>query len=223
MRRRCGTGALGSADAADDTIHRLRRAPARPTGRGGALQKPTPKPTPKPKPMPTPMPTGTASSHGPFGKRAPTTVVLRHTMPDGTWHFDWLLLPDADSLPRPDDRVLEGFRVQVRPDELDPGAIAPGQRLEPHRALYLRFEGEIGGGRGHVVRIAAGHVLRCRLGPDDGEACVAWGDWSPGPPRAPEPPEPPEAPGAPVLQPVAYHLHRLDDGWRIAAGASTMP
>jgi hypothetical protein len=76
--------------------------------------------------------------------------VLRHELPDGTWHYDWLI-------ERPDTPGLLTFRVDARPD--DPGVTKlEGVRLPDHRAMYLDFEGEIKGGRGRVLRLAKGEA-----------------------------------------------------------------
>lgn len=79
------------------------------------------------------------------------TVLLRHTLPDRTWHVDWLVERS------PGEERPATWRL---PAPLD----APGlseleaRRLLDHRRHYLTFEGDIGGGRGEVVRIAEGVV-----------------------------------------------------------------
>lgn len=84
-------------------------------------------------------------------------VLLRHDLPDGSWHYDWLLEPaSAAAAPGgPDARVLLAFRVAKRLD-VDPPREFPAERLPDHRRLYLDYEGEIAGGRGRVTRVAAG-------------------------------------------------------------------
>jgi hypothetical protein len=77
-------------------------------------------------------------------------VLLRHDLPDGSSHFDWLL-------ERPGYSSLLTFRVQERIDRPGPG---PGgfaaTRLADHRLAYLTYEGPISDGRGSVTRVAAG-------------------------------------------------------------------
>lgn len=145
---------------------------------------------------------------GPAAPREPhpTTVLLRHDLPDGSWHLDWMLLPDGAAGDRPDDRVLVTFRLNDRPDRLAPGAILSAERLPPHRALYLRFEGDLGGGRGVVARVACGQVLACRVEDGEGLAVVRW--------------------DVARLDAAAatYRLRRTDgDRWRIAAVGECRP
>ncbi len=90
-------------------------------------------------------------------------VVLEHTLPDGSRHFDWMI-------ERPDtavERRLCTWRTEVRPDRSDRFG---GQRIDDHRAVYLRFEGELGAGRGCVVRVASGRAEWIRQ--DAGSICV---------------------------------------------------
>jgi hypothetical protein len=87
-------------------------------------------------------------------------VLLRHELPDGPGHFDWLL-------ERPGYPDLMTFRVRERIDLLGPGE--PGgftaTRLEDHRRAYLTYEGPISGGRGSVTRVAEG-TCEVQEGPD---------------------------------------------------------
>lgn len=77
-------------------------------------------------------------------------VLLRHELPDGTWHFDWMIEAAAG-------RGLVTFRVGVRVD--DPGTTQfDGERIGEHRREYLNFEGPLSGGRGVVARFAMGNV-----------------------------------------------------------------
>mgnify|MGYP001473011401 CR=1 FL=1 len=87
-------------------------------------------------------------------------VLLRHELPDSSWHFDWMLERPVTRL----DRRLLTFRLEQRPD-FAPGARFTGLRLGDHRAAYLDFEGEVSGGRGRVRRVDAGQLLRLS---DDG-------------------------------------------------------
>lgn len=96
----------------------------------------------------------------------PAWVLLRHDLPDGTWHWDWLLeLAGPEDAPRadPDARTLFSLRLPASlgndwtPDQVAPGVAFSAHRLPDHRRLYLSFEGEISGNRGRVSRRAAGH------------------------------------------------------------------
>ena len=88
------------------------------------------------------------------------TVILRHTLPDGSWHYDWLVQRAGLALvptwrtgqSRPDDAAVESFEAE---------------RIGDHRAMYLDYEGEVSGGRGSVERVASGEVIE-----------VEWGDGS---------------------------------------------
>ena len=84
------------------------------------------------------------------------TVLLRHTLPDGTWHFDWMIDRDGEG-------PLVTFRVQDRLEFEEISAFA-AQRIGDHRRVYLDFEGEVSGGRGRVERVAAGVVDRLSEG-----------------------------------------------------------
>lgn len=73
-------------------------------------------------------------------------ALLQHTTVDGV-HWDLLLeLPGQPS--------LATWRLSQNPCE----ALAPvaATRIPDHRPLYLEFEGEISGGRGHVTRVDRG-------------------------------------------------------------------
>lgn len=78
-------------------------------------------------------------------------VVLRHTAPDGAWHFDWLI--ETRPSTGPDDRSLLSFRTASLPTE---APAFEAERIADHRAHYLDFQGDIGQGRGVVRRAAAG-------------------------------------------------------------------
>jgi hypothetical protein len=93
-------------------------------------------------------------------------VVLRHDLPDGSWHYDWMLQVCDD----PAEPLLT-FRVMVRPD--DPTVVAfEGERLPDHRSIYLDYEGPISGGRGSVTRIARGTLRRSDLADGDGRCTI---------------------------------------------------
>lgn len=97
------------------------------------------------------------------------TVVLSHKQPDMPEHFDWLIdQPEIQS----EHRLLT-FRVFERPDQ-SPRFTA--ERLALHRAHYLRFQGDIGGDRGHVTRICRGDVLVYTPGQTQLNMEIRWAD-----------------------------------------------
>ena len=85
------------------------------------------------------------------------TVQLRHELPDGSSHVDWMLARD------PLGRVpLVTFRLPGRVDELGPGAdggIMRAERIADHRPSYLTHEGPVSRGRGVVRRLRSGRIL----------------------------------------------------------------
>ena len=100
------------------------------------------------------------------------TVVLRHEMPDGTWHYDWMLERAGG-----DERRLVTFRVEHRPDQAGVAGFE-GHRIRDHRAIYLDHEGEVPGERGTVTRLAQGVMrwVRC-----DGEVMSVVVEYGSGP------------------------------------------
>lgn len=103
-------------------------------------------------------------------------VLLKHTLADGSFHYDWMF---ARSVYAADDsRDLVTFRVSDRVDRpiADP---VRAERLPDHRAIYLRFEGDIGGGRGAVSRVAQGECSIDRDEPGEFRARARWdaGGW----------------------------------------------
>jgi hypothetical protein len=97
-------------------------------------------------------------------------VLLRHTLPDGSWHFDWLF-EAASGAP-----ALQSFRVMVRIDAAEPPPAFDAVATPPHRPLYLTYEGPISGNRGNVTRVARGDV---KVGPNGPGMAVAL-DWGNG-------------------------------------------
>jgi hypothetical protein len=107
------------------------------------------------------------------------TVILRHNLPDGAWHRDWLLeMPDAGV--DPDARTLHAFRIgpeAASPD--DPAAREfLAEPMPPHRRAYLDFEGPLSGDRGAVRRIASGRI---EWASDRDGLLVVSVDWGRGP------------------------------------------
>jgi hypothetical protein len=85
-------------------------------------------------------------------------VLLSHTLPDGSHHYDWML--ERDGSDGGDGGRLVTFRVHVLVHEC--GAF-DAERVGDHRREYLEYEGEVSRGRGRVVRVASGV---CRIGMD---------------------------------------------------------
>jgi hypothetical protein len=79
-------------------------------------------------------------------------VLLRHDLPDGGYHYDWMIQRAATAA-----GSLLTFRTRVRIDQ--PGFTRfDAELLEDHRAAYLDYEGVMSGGRGTVSRVATGEV-----------------------------------------------------------------
>ena len=89
-------------------------------------------------------------------------VLLRHELPDGSVHFDWMIQPRAGA-------GLITFRVGVRIDQ--PGVRSFGaQRLVRHREAYLDYQGPVSADRGTVARVAEG-TLEIEVDSDREFAC----------------------------------------------------
>ncbi len=78
----------------------------------------------------------------------PPFVILRHSLPDGSSHYDWLFdyypNPIAPSLNHPNDLALLAFRSSQRPDETTlPDHPVQAVQLPSHRRLYLTYEGPL--------------------------------------------------------------------------------
>jgi hypothetical protein len=74
-------------------------------------------------------------------------VVLQHSLPDGTSHYDWLIEPAAGA-------ALLSLRVPV-PLQLGTHLC---ERQPDHRRIYLTYEGPLTNNRGSVTRIQQGTV-----------------------------------------------------------------
>ncbi len=101
-------------------------------------------------------------------------VILRHTLPDNSSHYDWLIEIPA----RQDEYRLLTFRSQIRPDQFPPqpapdrpehSQLFRAEQLANHRAHYLQFQGNIGDGRGTVARLAVGQCSQFQWA--DGDQC----------------------------------------------------
>jgi hypothetical protein len=83
----------------------------------------------------------------------PRWALLQHTLPDASWHYDWLIQP-TDTNPQ---APLITFRTAHSP--VDPAVIAfPAERIQDHRPEYLDYEGPVSNNRGQVRRIAHGQA-----------------------------------------------------------------
>ncbi len=101
------------------------------------------------------------------------TVILRHVLPDATWHHDWLIEPDTDGNADDNARTLIAFRLSPRTSP-DAGGPLLAERMPDHRRLYLHFEGAIGEGRGTVARVARGQALVTHLDRGALHVSVRW-------------------------------------------------
>lgn len=80
------------------------------------------------------------------------TVLLRHVLPDGSSHFDWMFAPDASPA-----SALVTFRVDqpIHHPEVD---LFDAEMIGRHRREYLTFQGPISGNRGSVQRVVSGLI-----------------------------------------------------------------
>ena len=97
------------------------------------------------------------------------TVQLRHDLPDGTWHVDWLI--DLDPV---GEGRLPTFRLRRRVDDLCAGESIEAERLEDHRRRYLTYEGPVKGDRGEVQRVATGRIEALQMLGDVWAMLVRW-------------------------------------------------
>jgi hypothetical protein len=99
-------------------------------------------------------------------------VLLRHDLPDGSWHYD--LLMELRPGTQEDHRLAAVRLAPASPGQpsltlapeikIDPSA--PCERLPDHRGVYLTYEGPISGNRGHVRRVAQGRSVVTHATPD---------------------------------------------------------
>jgi len=100
-------------------------------------------------------------------------VLLRHTLPNGDSHLDWMI--EVDHGP------LVSFRVAIGVNPLADLSFQ-AERIGDHRREYLDYQGPISGGRGGVVRIATGTVTVIETGADrlelliDGHTVAGWAE-----------------------------------------------
>jgi hypothetical protein len=103
-----------------------------------------------------------------------TAVLLLHTLPDGTSHFDWLTARSGEP-----ETPLIAFRVGVRIDGATTAAF-DAVPLADHRAIYLDFEGPLepkdGRDRGAVRRLARAEAEALEESADRLRVRLDWGD-----------------------------------------------
>lgn len=97
-------------------------------------------------------------------------VILKHFLPDGTWHYDWLIEQAGVS----HDHRLLALRCQSRPDLVDTPFEA--LRVPDHRVHYLTYQGAVSNDRGVVQRVASGQVQGLAITPESIETQVRWGN-----------------------------------------------
>jgi hypothetical protein len=82
------------------------------------------------------------------------TVLLRHDLPDGTHHVDWMVARNAAA-----ESPLITFRLPSRLDELPAGGSPlEAERIKDHRPDFLEFQGQLTENRGTVRRLRRGIV-----------------------------------------------------------------
>ncbi|MFO0832099.1 MAG: hypothetical protein U0637_09670 [Phycisphaerales bacterium] len=97
------------------------------------------------------------------------TVLLRHDLPDGSWHWDWML-------ERAPGKPLLSFRISARVD-LPETLEFQAQRTPDHRPTYLHYQGPVSNNRGTVTRIASGTVESLSDEPGECRVTVAFGPF----------------------------------------------
>lgn len=102
-----------------------------------------------------------------IGLTAVPTVILRHELPDGSHHFDWMIASDPEGA-----GPLITFRLDQVLDELRPGESLRAERIADHRPHYLSYEGPVSGGRGKVWRMRSGTIHRGVA--DESTAKIEW-------------------------------------------------
>ncbi len=82
------------------------------------------------------------------------TALLQHVTRNGT-HYDWLIdAPVVAGLSA--DRPLWAARVPLPTRDWRTARVLVIDVIQPHRRLYLRYQGPVAGDRGEVVRVDAG-------------------------------------------------------------------
>lgn len=98
-----------------------------------------------------------------------STVQLRHTLPNGSHHFDWLLdVADAPQSP------LTTFRLPDALHTMKPGSEMRALRIADHRRLYLEYEGKLSDNRGSVKRVTSGLITEFSHDADEWNLTLQW-------------------------------------------------
>ena len=100
-----------------------------------------------------------------IGSMAVPTVVLRHDLPDGSHHYDWMIAVEPEG-----NQPLKTFRLAERLDQLEPTHQLSAIRIQDHRPDYLGYEGPVAGDRGMVKRVCSGDLRLV----DNAEIVIAW-------------------------------------------------
>lgn len=79
-------------------------------------------------------------------------AILRHDLPDASFHFDWLFAKE-----NPPATKLQTFRTSQYPETVSVGTTLPLERISDHRLRYLTYQGDLSRERGTVQRLASGH------------------------------------------------------------------
>ncbi|MFK7758659.1 MAG: hypothetical protein AB8C13_01790 [Phycisphaerales bacterium] len=82
-------------------------------------------------------------------------VLLKHTLADLTWHYDWLIERPGLEI----EHRLLSFQTNSNPALWISRDAHIVRKLPDHRAHYLTYEGVILGGRGHVKRMESGIAI----------------------------------------------------------------
>ncbi len=97
------------------------------------------------------------------------TVLLRHALPDDSWHVDWMLGQDPNGI-----EALITFRLPGPLNLLKPGRTMQAERIGEHRPAYLKYEGPVSGDRGVVSRLARGWIVNWSEADDAWRLTVRW-------------------------------------------------
>jgi hypothetical protein len=102
----------------------------------------------------------------------PATVVLEHTLPDGTGHFDWMIEDPCLGA----EHRLATWRTAIHPERAATGQVFAAERIGAHRARYLTYEGPLSGERGRVRRVGSGWAEWVKHTEKEIEILIGWHD-----------------------------------------------